>query len=245
MSIVFHDLSITQRRGQRDSAHGTGVPWADKSEGGGVNMSRSVLIVDDHPIVPQALAAVIEESFPEVRALQASTLRQARAIYQVEPDLVACVLDLRLPDNGGLEGLVALRALRPEVGVVVFTGLESDTLRRNALDLGASAMVSKTEPTDVLLHALDGLIPKSGEPEPGDDETASAAIQNRLSLSPRQQQIWQAIADGMANQEIAQRYQISLNTTKAHVRELLQRLGVRNRTEAAALYLRRGRSRGE
>ena len=243
MSIALHDLSITQRRLQSGSAHGNAVPWAGAPEGRGLNMPRSVLIVDDHPIVPQALAAVIEETFPEVRALQASTLRQARAIYQVEPQLVACVLDLRLPDNGGLEGLVALRALRPEVGVVVFTGLESDALRRNALDLGASAMVSKTEPTDVLLHALDGLIPKA-ESDPG-DEDSTPATHSSISLSPRQQQIWQAIADGMANQEIAQRYRISLNTTKAHVRELLQRLGVRNRTEAAALYLRRSRSRGD
>lgn len=207
-------------------------------------MPRAVLIVDDHPIVPQALSAVIEESFPDVRALQASTLRQARAIYQVEPELVACILDLRLPDNGGLEGLVMLRALRPEVGVVVFTGLESDALRRNALELGASAMVSKTEPTDVLLSALDGLMPKAEATAEGADGEP-ATTYSGVSLSPRQQQIWQAIADGMSNQEIAQRYQISLNTTKAHVRELLQRLGVRNRTEAATLYLRRGRSRSD
>jgi DNA-binding NarL/FixJ family response regulator len=72
-----------------------------------------------------------------------------------------------------------------------------------------------------------------------------ATTYSGVILSPRQQQIWQAIADGMSNQEIAQRYQISLNTTKAHVRELLQRLGVRNRTEAATLYLRRGRSRSD
>jgi two-component system NarL family response regulator len=207
-------------------------------------MPCAVLIVDDHPIVPQALAAVIEESFPDVRALQASSLRQARAIYQVEPELVACILDLRLPDNGGLEGLVTLRALRPEVGVVVFTGLESDALRRNALELGASAMVSKSESTDVLLNALDGLMPKA-DATAEDGDGAPVSNHSGVILSPRQQQIWQAIADGMSNQEIAQRYRISLNTTKAHVRELLQRLGVRNRTEAATLYMRRGRSRSD
>ena len=200
-------------------------------------MPRSVLIVDDHPLVPQALSAVIEERFPRVRALQAVSLRQARAVYQVEPSLAACVLDLKLPDAGGLDGLSELVSLRPDIGVVVFTALEGAPLRREALELGAAALISKTEPTSILLDALSSLL--SG-PKPSAADV-DPEVERKSSLSVRQQQIWQALAEGLSNVEIAARYQISLNTTKAHVRELLQRLGVRNRTEAATLYLRRAR----
>ena len=200
-------------------------------------MGAVVLIVDDHPVVPLALRSLIEARFEGVRALQASSLRQARVIYQDEPGLAVTVLDLRLPDVAGLEGVSILNGLRPEVPILVFTGLDSEPLRRSVAALGAAALVCKNENASVLLERLAPLLrdrlPKAIEPlEPSVPEAP-------IVLSPRQQQMWQAIAEGLSNLEIAARYQISLNTTKAHVRELLQRLGVRNRTEAATLYYRK------
>lgn len=203
-------------------------------------MSASILIVDDHPVVPMAVAALVEQRFGNFRTLQASNLRQARAVYQVEPRLSATILDLRLPDTTGLEGLAELRALRPEIPVLVFTALESEPLRRNALSHGAAAVVGKTELPLVLMEALGDVLRADDEEQDG---VEAGARRSGLELSPRQQQIWQAIADGLSNQEIALRHGISLNTTKAHVRELLQRLAVRNRTEAATLYVRSPRTR--
>lgn len=209
---------------------------------GVLRMGSVVLIIDDHPVVPLALRNLIEARFDGVRALQASSLRQARVIYQDEPGLIATVLDLRLPDVAGLEGVSILNGLRPEVPILVFTGLDSEPLRRSVAALGAAAMVCKSENASVLLERLAPLLadrlPRAAEgPAAGIAETA-------VELSPRQQQMWQAIAEGLSNLEIASRYQISLNTTKAHVRELLQRLGVRNRTEAATLYYRKRVARG-
>lgn len=202
-------------------------------------MGLVVLVVDDHPVVPLALRGLIEARFEGVRALQATNLRQARVIYQDEPRLVATVLDLRLPDVAGLESISELRALRPDVPVVVFTGLDSEPLRRSAAALGAAALVCKNENASVLLERLAPLL-AGRMVEATDGALADAQRRNgSLELSPRQQQMWQAIAEGLSNLEIAQRYRISLNTTKAHVRELLQRLGVRNRTEAATMYYRR------
>lgn len=202
-------------------------------------MGLVVLVVDDHPVVPLALRGLIEARFEGVRALQATNLRQARVIYQDEPRLVATVLDLRLPDVAGLESISELRALRPDVPVVVFTGLDSEPLRRSAAALGAAALVCKNENASVLLERLAPLL-AGRMVEATDGALADARRRNgSLELSPRQQQMWQAIAEGLSNLEIAQRYRISLNTTKAHVRELLQRLGVRNRTEAATMYYRR------
>jgi DNA-binding NarL/FixJ family response regulator len=208
-------------------------------------MTAVVLVVDDHPVVPLALRGLLEDRFAGVRALQAASLRQAKAMYQDEPRLAATVLDLRLPDVAGLEGISELRALRPEVPIVVFTGLDSEPLRRSAAALGAAALVCKNESTAVLLERIapllaDRLVAMDGAAEPRPAGRGTEAVE----LSPRQQQMWQSIAEGLSNGEIAERYRISLNTTKAHVRELLQRLGVRNRTEAATLYFRVRRPRG-
>lgn len=200
-------------------------------------MASVVLIVDDHPVVPLALSTLIEGRFEGVRALQASSLRQAKTLYRDEPGLVTTVLDLRLPDVAGLEGITELRKLRPDVPIVVFTGLNSDPLRQSALALGAASVVCKNENAATLLEALEPLLAQR-LPQRSEAAEAAARRVQPPDLSPRQQQMWQAIAEGLSNIEIAQRYQISLNTTKAHVRELLQRLGVRNRTEAATLHYR-------
>jgi two-component system NarL family response regulator len=206
-------------------------------------MSVVVLLVDDHPVVPLALRGLIEDRFDGVRALQASNLRQARVIYQDEPRLAATVLDLRLPDVAGLEGITELRALRPEVPLVVFTGLDSEPLRRSAAALGAAALVCKNENAIILLDHLAPLLAERLPLLGAVGEGPPAARAGTITLSPRQQQMWQAIAEGLSNIEIAGRYQISLNTTKAHVRELLQRLGVRNRTEAATMFYRHRQTR--
>jgi two-component system nitrate/nitrite response regulator NarL len=205
-----------------------------------------VLLVDDHPVVPLALRGLVEQHFDGVVALQASSLRQARGVYHDEPRLALTVLDLRLPDVAGLEGITQLRELRPEVPVVVFTGLDSEPLRRSAAALGAAAMVCKSEHAQALLDALRPHLERRLRAlgVPVADEGAGGDPGAGNVLSPRQQQMWQAIAEGLSNAEIAQRYGISLNTTKAHVRELLQRLGVRNRTEAATLFFRKRPARG-
>lgn len=207
-------------------------------------MTAVVLVVDDHPVVPLALRGLIEDRFTGVRALQAASLRQAKAMYQDEPRLAATVLDLRLPDVAGLEGITELRALRPDVPIVVFTGLDSEPLRRSAAALGAAALVCKSENTAVLLERMAPLLADRLMALDGAAEPLPARRTETVDLSPRQQQMWQSIAEGMSNGEIADRYRISLNTTKAHVRELLQRLGVRNRTEAATLYFRVRQPRG-
>jgi two-component system NarL family response regulator len=205
-----------------------------------------VLVIDDHPIIPEALQDLIGAHFDGVQAIQAPNLRQARTLYQVEKNIAVTVLDLRLPDADGMASITDLRALRPEIPLIVFTGLDSDQVRRNATEYGATAVVCKTESTARLLGELSALLPGHVATAKGTAGNGPVATMtrpaSRSELSPRQQQIWQGIAEGMPNIEIAQRLQISLNTTKAHVRELLQRLGVRNRTEAATLYLRR---RGE
>jgi DNA-binding NarL/FixJ family response regulator len=200
-------------------------------------MGSVVLIVDDHPVVPLALRSLIEGRFEGVRALQAASLRQAKGLYRDEPGLALTVLDLRLPDVAGLEGISDLRRLRPDVPIVVFTGLNSEPLRQSALALGAVAVVCKNENAGALLEILERFIVQQ-LPQLADGPDTPARRTQPPELSPRQQQMWQAIAEGLSNIEIAQRYQISLNTTKAHVRELLQRLGVRNRTEAATMFHR-------
>jgi DNA-binding NarL/FixJ family response regulator len=221
-------MPVLTERPSRETGNPTGA------NGG---MGSVVLIVDDHPVVPLALRSLIEGRFDEVRALQAASLRQAKVLYRDEPDIAVTVLDLRLPDVAGLEGITELRLLRPEVPIIVFTGLNSEPLRQSALALGAVGMVCKNENAGTLLDIVERLLAQR-MPQPADATVVAVRRTQPPDLSPRQQQMWQAIAEGLSNLEIAERYQISLNTTKAHVRELLQRLGVRNRTEAATMFYR-------
>ncbi|MFZ4760995.1 MAG: response regulator, partial [Burkholderiaceae bacterium] len=157
-----------------------------------------VLVVDDHPVVPLALRTLIEGRFAGVRALQAGSLRQAKAMYQDEPRLAATVLDLRLPDVAGLESISDLRALRPEVPIVVFTGLDSEPLRRSTAALGAAALVCKNENATILLDTMAPLLAERLAVLAGPDDAAAAARrQEPIELSPRPQQMWQSIAEGM------------------------------------------------
>ena len=119
-------------------------------------------------------------------------------------------------------------------------------LDASAAALGAAALVCKNENSTALLDRLGPLlVERLGVLNGHLDPIAAPSRPDPVDLSPRQQQMWQAIAEGMSNGEIAERYGISLNTTKAHVRELLQRLGVRNRTEAATMYYRARQGRAD
>ena len=110
--------------------------------------------------------------------------------------------------------------------------------RRGHGSLGAAALVCKNENTTILLDRLAPLLAARLVDLVDGSDPDGARRTDPIELSPRQQQMWKSIAEGLSNGEIADRYRISLNTTKAHVRELLQRLGVRNRTEAATLFYR-------
>lgn len=195
------------------------------------------LVVDDHPLVSESVAALILSVVPGAVVERRETLRACAPLAARTAAVTLAVADLSLPDATGLQSLLQLRAWWPKARVIVFSGVRNAMLQRHCLEAGAAAFVLKTASTVELRGALEQVLGAaalrvplpSGVSPPGTGE-----------LSPKQEAVWRDLASGLSNQEIATRHGISVNTVKTHVRELFERIGVRNRTEAARLYAARG-----
>lgn len=199
------------------------------------------LIVDDHPLFCDALSMTLRL----VAGLQvvetAGSLEEATARLDAgqTPDLV--VLDLNLPDVDGLDGLVRLRLVVPQVPVLVVSSLADPRIMRAALRAGAAGFVPKHAHRDTYLSALDavragssflpeGIEVADGAPSVGEDAIA------RLGLLTRQQaRILQLICEGKLNKQIAFELAIAETTVKAHVTAIMRKLGVLSRTQAVLM----------
>ncbi|WP_439517230.1 response regulator transcription factor [Hydrogenophaga sp.] len=195
----------------------------------------SALVVDDHPLVAESVAVLILSIAPGAVVERRETLRGCASLAGRAAPLTLIVADLSLPDASGLRALEQLRAWWPQASVVVFSGARNALLQRHCMEAGAAAFVVKTASTVELRESLQRVL-NVALPRP------TLALPTRWSdgeLSPKQEAVWRDLASGLSNQEIAQRHGVSINTVKTHVRELFERIGVRNRTEAARLYAER------
>src|SRR5215470_5941034 len=113
-----------------------------------------ILIVDDHPLVREALAGVVVELDHEVETIQADSAEAAMAALKRHEDLTLCLLDLMLPDAGDTDVLARIRAERPEVPVVVLSAHDQRATVLAAIDAGAMGFISKRSATSVLVEAL-------------------------------------------------------------------------------------------
>lgn len=195
----------------------------------------SALVVDDHPLVAESVALLIHSVVPDALVEQRETLRSCAPLVGRLMPFDMIVADLSLPDASGLRALEQLRMWWPQARIIVFSGARNALLQRHCLERGAAAFVVKTASTIELRGALRKVL--------GVESPNAAALMTTSwaegDLSPKQVAIWRDLASGLSNQEIANRHSVSINTVKTHVRELFERIGVRNRTEAARLYAKR------
>jgi len=215
-----------------------------------------VLIVDDHPMIVEAVTLAIEALRPDVRVDSVSSIEELDNTLVAPPSLV--LLDLTLPGRAGLEALAAVIGRWPDAPVVIFSATDDATTIRRALSSGARGFIPKTSPQKVLLDALQ-LVLDGGTYIPPDileghartpyrgEEHASAAgyiapgsrstsqTPAHPALSDRQRQIVELLAQGMTTKEICRALGISPNTVKTHVATIFRALGVRNRTQVVAV----------
>jgi DNA-binding NarL/FixJ family response regulator len=188
-----------------------------------------VAVVDDHPLVREGTAALIDRQEDMEIAGVAASLEELRPILDAST-VDVLLLDLRLGEESGFD---LLRAdTKPMPAVVVVTSYDYPQYADAALRLGASGFVVKTAPTAELLDAIRraaagglafGVRPGGG-----------------VSLSPREQDVVWLVVDGASNDEIGARLGISSRTVESHLRRLFERVGVASRTELAARALREG-----
>lgn len=193
-----------------------------------------VLVVEDHPLVADSLVACVRDCDAELEVAVAESLRAALHILSLRPAPLLIVTDLTLTDTQGTESVRRLREAAPNSPLLVVTALEDPILRSEAAELGAIGYLIKSTSIQALrdqIRAVIGRRPANKGIAPGSSEALS-----RL-LTPKQLAVLEELAAGRSNKEIASRMHISDETVASHMKEILGRLGVRNRTEAVVRYL--------
>ena len=203
---------------------------------------REVLVVDDHPIVLDAMSEAARSLFPEAAVHTAATLAGAIKAARAAERIDLALLDLGLPDASGLPVLTAFREACPGTPVVVFSATEDRTIVLGALQAGARGFVPKSSTPDVIAAALR-LIAAGGTYVPVQAlgaEAGGEAQEPPAGLTGRQLDVLRLMAQGLANKQIARQLRIAHDTVKNHARALYAALGVQTRKDAARVAARRG-----
>jgi DNA-binding NarL/FixJ family response regulator len=189
-----------------------------------------VIIADDHRLMREGTAALLAaDPRIDVVGLASGGREAVELAARLEPDVA--LLDVGMPDIGGVEACAAIRARVPGVLVLMLTVSEDALDVRAALRVGACGYLLKDMPPGELVEA----VLSAGEGEP----IVMASADTRDSeLSLREREVLELIGAGLRNREIAERLVVSEATVKTHVRHVLEKLRLRNRAEAAAFAAR-------
>ena len=202
-----------------------------------------LLIVDDHPVVREGLAALIGRQ-PDMKVIAEAHQGQeaVRQFLLHLPDVT--LMDLRMPE---MDGVTALRAIRERVSdarVIVLTTYDGDEDIYRGLRAGAKAYLLKDAPREQLLECIRAV--QKGETRiPPAVASKLAARMSATDLTARELEVLRLIVAGKSNKEIATALYVAEGTVKTHVNHILSKLGVAGRTEAVSVALKRGIVHGE
>ena len=197
-----------------------------------------IVCIDDHPIVREGLASIIALQSDMEMAGAAESGAQGLALFrQVKPDVV--LVDLRLPDMSGHELTRQILEHSPAARIIVLTSFEGDADIERALAAGARGYVVKGVARDELLGAIRAV--HAGKKHiHGPVAEKLAEHMGSEKLSDREMQVLKEMAAGKRNKEIGAELSIAEDTVKMHVKNILEKLQVNDRTEAVTVALRRG-----
>jgi two-component system NarL family response regulator len=197
-----------------------------------------ILVVDDHHVVRQGLVALLN-IMPEIKVVgEAGDGLQAIELYRsLRPDIT--LMDLQLPKLGGVEAIQKIRANDPAARFIVLTTFDGDEDIFRALQAGAKAYLLKGMTIDELLSTIQVVHSGKTRISPAIAEKLAERMSTQ-TLTARELRVLERIVAGRANKEIASDLDISEATVKSHVNNLLSKLGVSDRTNAATVALQRG-----
>jgi DNA-binding NarL/FixJ family response regulator len=201
-----------------------------------------VLIVDDHAIVRQGLRLMLE-SQPHIQvAGEAESSEVAiQMVVQTQPDVV--LMDLLMPGMDGVEGIQRIRALQPDARILVLSSVLEDNLVRRALQAGAYGYILKASRPAELLHAIDQVHRGITALDPAAGQSLVRNVQNAdplALLTTREHDVFEAMARGLTNTEIAAQLNVSEGTVRTHIVNVLDKLQLRDRTQVTIYALKRG-----
>ena len=197
-----------------------------------------VLSVDDHPLLREGLAAIINNQQDMLLVAEASNAQEAIQQYRKhQPDIT--LMDLRLPDKSGIDALIAVRAEFPEARVIMLTTFEGDVEIQRALEAGARGYVLKSMPPKELVEVIRQV--HAGKKRiPAQLAAQLAEHMSDDNLTAREIEVLSQIAGGNRNRDIAEKLFITEETVKVHIKHIMEKLGANDRTQAVAIGVRRG-----
>jgi DNA-binding NarL/FixJ family response regulator len=197
-----------------------------------------VFCVDDHPLMREGIAAVIRNEPDMQLVAEASTGHEAiQGFREHQPDVT--LMDVRMPDMGGIDALLAIRTEFADARVIMLTTFEGDAEIQRALEAGAQGYMLKSMPRKQLVDMIRMVHAGKKQIPP---EVAVHLIEHigDEMLSKREVEVLQKIAGGNRNSDIAALLFISEETVKGHIKHIMEKLGASDRTEAVAVGIRRG-----
>ena len=197
-----------------------------------------ILSADDHPLLRSGIAALIGTQPDMQLVAEAATGTEAVQLHRdLRPDVT--LMDLQMPGMSGLDAIIAIKSEVPSARIIVLTTYSGDVLAQRALKAGAQAYVLKSLVRTEILNTIR--VVHAGERRvQADVATEMANHTADASLTHREVEVLQLVAAGCANKVISATLDINQETTKTHIRNILAKLGARDRTHAVSLGLKRG-----
>ena len=197
-----------------------------------------VLSVDDHPLLSEGIAAIINSQPDMVLVSQASSGTGAIQQYREHrPDVT--LMDLRLPDLSGIDAMIAIRTEFAEARIIMLTTFEGDVEIQRALQAGARGYLLKNMPPSEILDVIRQVHTGKKRVPPA----VAAQLAEHMSdeeLTAREVEVLRTVAGGNRNRDIADLLSISEETVKVHIKHIMDKLGAKDRTQAIAIAVRRG-----
>ncbi len=195
-----------------------------------------VLVVDDHDLLREGVVGTLS-SFDDIEVVgEANNGQTAVALVaDLEPDVV--IMDLVMPGGSGLDAIKKISANHPKTKVMALTSFTDGSLVRRAIEAGATSFLFKTVDVDGFVSAVRSTAAGQSALAPGVAAHLIAKPTSIGDLTQREEEVANLLASGLSNADIARELHMSVFTAKNHVRNILMKLQVQSRTEAASLIL--------
>jgi DNA-binding NarL/FixJ family response regulator len=208
-------------------------------------MSIKLLVCDDHEVIRTGLVSLLAGTEIEIVGEAANGREAVAQAQQTNPDVI--LLDIRMPDGDGLSILEKIRAKAPEAKVVMLSTYDNPTYIARAVALGASDYVLKGASREDLINTITAAGRGESPSRTGELRRIAGAMKVRkvaddddVPLTQRETQVLRHVALGLSNKEIGRSLEISVETVKEHVQNILRKIAVSDRTQAAVWAVRKG-----
>lgn len=201
-----------------------------------------IIIADDHPLFRNALKQALQTSMSDSEFIEASSISELETVLSenATPDLL--LMDLHMPGANGFVGLTHIVQQYPQLPIVMISANETLEIAANAKQYGALGFVAKSASIGTILTSIESVLegelsfPKGTQEVVGKDPAEQISLVKKIAeLTPKQLEVFNLLADGLLNKQIAYEQNVTEATVKAHVTAIMRKLDVYNRTQVVLI----------